>query len=393
MNMSLNLPGYMTRSQVKPKDSDIIGSFMAGRQQGIDNAYKEGQSQRARERLDSDKSYREQTLSIQNQQMETAKNNSIVQKKLTMLNHIAKDGTQEQVDEFYRNSPELIELFGENNPVRTNKGNVAITRSGVITQKGIDDLKLPTEQAHYLGQNIGSAYTAKIFLDEEGRMVLGGVDISPQKSKWSNKEILTAHTKNLDGGMTSEKSIQSFLDLDVAIDQINTAISGTSTSTSTTDTPPNSQLTAKDKTPNTKQYIPSNESTDLTAFLKQETGEELDKKPDKTIDDNSPEAIRKRAKKIDMENNVISIKEDIVKLKKTRDKKIKALKGPDSITYWQKKQIEDDFKKGLDLIRKRIKGTGNENWEFPTVEEAEANAANIPKGATVIIGGKEFVNQ
>lgn len=185
----LQLPDYMRRVETKPRESNIVGSFLAGRKYAADEAYRQGQSQLAREKFEADKQYRAEQMDLQKQQFEASQKDKVINLQREQFNNLTArldksnlpfEEKERLINQQFDSMPEFKESLGNTRPILTKRNRLVYENSGVLTDEKLDSLGLPPDQRAAFEPNIGQNYKINFLINPDGSARLVG---SPQFSE------------------------------------------------------------------------------------------------------------------------------------------------------------------------------------------------------------------
>lgn len=176
----LRLPDYMTK-QTKAKESNIVGSFLAGRKYAADEAYRQGQSQLAREKFETDRQYRSEQMGLQKQQFEAGQKDKVINLQREQFNNLIArleksnipfEEKERLINQQFDSMPEFKESLGNTRPILTKRGRLVYENSGVLTAEKLDSLGLPPDQRSVFESNIGQNYKINFTMNPDGSSTL-----------------------------------------------------------------------------------------------------------------------------------------------------------------------------------------------------------------------------
>ena len=367
----LRLPDYMTRVETKPRESNIVGSFLAGRKYAADEAYRQGQSQLAREKFETDKQYRSEQMDLQKQQFEANQKDKVINLQREQFNNLTarlaksnmpNEKKERLIKQQLESSPEFKEVLGNSIPIVTDRGRTVFENSGVLTKETLDNLGLPPEERARFEPNIGRHFTANFALTPDG----GATLIGPVKFRDAKRD------KGSDPDMGNYSSIYNSLSKlkdavgdplyktpDEIIKATQEALRGgvdfiNGLQNQGVNITPEIQSLVTEPVEDQAEAFPqelNQEQVDMEQYFQDVTGQAFSSTDpqDRALMDAEVQAQEKAELK--RQQGIANIKQQIDEAKEDFEKKTKRTSGPNSILY---KQYENEYNSRLDFLRKKI---------------------------------------
>ena len=366
----LRLPDYMTRVETKPRESNIVGSFLAGRKYAADEAYRQGQSQLAREKFEAEKQYRSEQMHLQQQQFEAGQKDKVINLQREQFNNFAarlvrSNITHEEkeglIKQAWDSMPHFKESLGNSIPIITDKGRPLFENKGILTKETLDKLDFSPKEREVFEKNIGQEFTVTFALNPDGGSTLIDVKFSdvkrdkasqPNMDKYASifnsfskltdavgdplyktpDELAKATQEALKGGVDFIKGLQ------------NQGANITPEIQSLVTEPVEDQA-------DTEPQELNQEQADMEQYFQDITGQAFSSTApqDRALMDAEVQAQEKAELK--RQQGISNIKQQIDEAKEDFEKKIKRTTGPNSILY---KQYENEYNSKLDFLRKKI---------------------------------------
>lgn len=367
----LQLPDYMRRVETKPRNTNIVGSFLAGRKYAADEAYRQGQSQLAREKFEADKQYRAEQMDLQKQQFEASQKDKVINLQREQFNNyvarldksnLPTEERERLANQLYESFPELRDMLGNASPIITDRGRGVFRTDGIITSEMIDKLNLPTDQKDLLVNNKGRNLKATLAFKPDGSLTIIDTpiisDVTRDKDSLpdmgnftsvynslsklkdavgdplykTNDELIRATQEALTGGVGFIKGLQNQgVNITPEIQNLVTE-------------------TVEDQSDTEPQQL-NQEQADMEQYFQDVTGQAFasTSPQDRALMDAQVKAQEKAELK--RQQGIADIKQQIDEAKEDFEKKIKRTSGPNSILY---KQYENEYNSKLDFLRKKI---------------------------------------
>lgn len=367
----LQLPDYMRRVETKPRNTNIVGSFLAGRKYAADEAYRQGQSQLAREKFEADKQYRAEQMDLQKQQLEASQKDKVINLQREQFNNLTArleksnipfEEKERLINQQFDSMPEFKESLGNTRPILTKRNRLVYENSGVLTDEKLDSLGLPPDQRAAFEPNIGQNYKINFVINPDGSARLIGSpqfsdvkrdkDSLPNMDKYASifnslskvkdavgdplyktpDELAKATQEALTGGVDFIKGLQ------------NQGANITPEIQSLVTEPVEDQA-------DTEPQELNQEQVDMEQYFQDVTGQAFSSTSpqDRALMDAQVKAQEKAELK--RQQGIADIKQQIDEAKEDFEKKIKRTSGPNSILY---KQYENEYNSKLDYLRKKI---------------------------------------
>ena len=357
--------------QTKAKESNVVGSFLAGRKYAADEAYRQGQSQLAREKFETDKQYRSEQMDLQKQQFEAGQKDKVINLQREQFNNLTArleksnmpfEEKERLINQTFDSMPEFKESLGNTRPILTKRGRLVYENSGVLTAEKLDSLGLPPDQRSVFESNIGQNYNINFTMNPDGSSTLvgspqfsdvkKGKDSLPDMGNFTSTynslsklkdaigdplyktsdELIKATQEALTGGVDFIKGLQ------------NQGVNITPEIQSLVTQPVEDQA-------DTEPQQLNQEQVDMEQYFQDVTGQAFASTDpqDRALMDAEVRAQEKAELK--RQQGIDNIKQQIDKAKEDFEKKIKRTSGPKSILY---QQYENEYNSKLDFLRKKI---------------------------------------
>jgi len=367
----LQLPDYMRRVETKPRESNIVGSFLAGRKYAADEAYRQGQSQRARERLDSDKQYREQQMDLQKQQFEASQNDKVINLQREQFNNLTArleksnlpfEEKERLINQQFDSMPEFKESLGNTRPILTKRNRLVYENSGVLTDEKLDSLGLPPDQRAVFEPNIGQNYKINFLINPDGSARLIG---SPQFSDVKKDKDSLPDMGNFTSIYNSLSKVKDtvgdplYKTPSELISATQEALTGgvdfiSSLKNQGASIPPEIKSLVTEPVEDqadTDTTELNQEQADMEQYFQDVTGQAFSGTSPQDIALMDAKVKAQEKSELKRQQGIANIKEQIDEAKEDFEKKIKRTSGPNSILY---KQYENEYNSKLDFLRKKI---------------------------------------